>query len=90
MEGFSRLSNYLGNVKAPITSKIVWISVGKFLRLPALRAQGCDNHWRFRDVQRGCMYARCPAIGPSRARLAQLNNGAPQLRVTRAFFPVRS
>jgi len=47
MEGFSRLSDYLGNVKARITSKIVWIFFQKFLRLPARRAQGCGNHWRF-------------------------------------------
>jgi hypothetical protein len=51
MEGFSRLSNYLGNVKAPITSKIVCVLFEKFLRLPAHRAQGCGNHWRFRDAQ---------------------------------------
>jgi hypothetical protein len=90
MEGFSRLSNYLGNVKAPIMSKIVWVSLEKFLRLPAHRAQGCDNHGRFCDVQCGCMRRHCPAIGRSLARSAQLNKGAPQLRAMRAFFPVRS
>jgi hypothetical protein len=47
MEGFSRLSNYLGNVKAAITSKIVRTSVEKFLRLPARGAQACGNHRRF-------------------------------------------
>jgi hypothetical protein len=88
MEGFSRLSNYLGNVKAPIMSKIVWVSLAQFLRLLAHRAQGCGNHWKFRDAQRGCMHAHCPAIGPSRARLAQLNKGAPQLRAVCAVFPV--
>jgi hypothetical protein len=90
MEGFSRLSNYLGNVKAPIMSKIVRVSVEKFLRLAAHRTHGCGNDWRFRAVQCGCTHAHCPAIGPSRARLAQLNNGAPQLRAMRAFSPVRS
>ncbi|WP_445219164.1 hypothetical protein ACKWRH_02385 [Bradyrhizobium sp. Pa8] len=35
MESFSRLLNYLGNVKARITSKIVWIFFQKFLRLRA-------------------------------------------------------
>jgi hypothetical protein len=90
MEGFSRLSNYLGNVKAPIMSKIVEVSFEKFLRVPAHGTQGYDNHRRFRAVQCGCTHAHCPAIGSSRARLAQLNNGAPQLRAMRAFSPVRS
>jgi len=90
MEGFSRLSNYLGNVKAAIMSKIVEVSFEKFLRLAAHRTHGCGNDWRFRDLQRGGMRVCCPAIGPSRARLAQLNNGAPQLRAMRAFYPVRS
>ncbi|MGY8638407.1 hypothetical protein RAD15_38660 [Bradyrhizobium sp. 14AA] len=35
MEGFSRLLNYLGNVKARITSKIVRIFFEKSLRLRA-------------------------------------------------------
>jgi hypothetical protein len=90
MEGFSRLSNYLGNVKAPIMSKIVRVSFEMFLRLLAHRARGCGNHWRFRDVQCGCKHAHCPAIGPSLVCLAKFNNGAPQLPAVRAFFPVRS
>jgi len=40
MEGFSRSSNYLGNVKARTTSKIVYISVQKSLRLTACRRAG--------------------------------------------------
>jgi hypothetical protein len=47
MESFSRLLNYLGNVKARITSKIVWIFFRKFLRLPARRARACGNPAQF-------------------------------------------
>jgi hypothetical protein len=44
MEGFSRLLNYLGNVKARIKSKIVPISFEKFLRLPARCERVRGNH----------------------------------------------
>jgi hypothetical protein len=47
MEGFSRLLNYLGNVKARITSKIVWILLKKFSHLPARCGPWCDNRARF-------------------------------------------
>jgi hypothetical protein len=59
MEGFSRLLNYLGNVKAPIMSKIVGISLEKFLRLTARRAQVCGNHRRFSPASLVTVLRRC-------------------------------
>ncbi|WP_441233209.1 hypothetical protein [Bradyrhizobium sp. 930_D9_N1_4] len=75
MEGFSRLLNYLGNVKARIMSQIVRISFEKFLRLPARCARACDNHAGF---SRRMIWRRarpCPVIGRGRARGVELNNG---------------
>jgi hypothetical protein len=72
MEGFSRLLNYLGNVKAPIMSKIVWISLEKFLGLTARRAQVCGNQRRFsrRAVRR---YARALSCNWTKPRAPSPN-----------------
>jgi hypothetical protein len=72
MEGFSRLLDYLGNVKAPIMSKIVGTSLEKFLRLRARRAQECGNRRRFsrRAVRR---YARALVLQLDEAARASPN-----------------
>ncbi|MGY4342022.1 hypothetical protein [Bradyrhizobium sp. LM2.9] len=94
MEGFSRLLNYLGNVKAPIMSKIVWISLEKFLGLPARRAQACGNHRRFsrRAVLAVCTRTVLQLDEAARA-FAQLNNGrlnCPWASRDARMFPLRS
>jgi len=67
-EGFSRLLNYLGNVKAAIIRKIVRISFEKFLRLAARCDCGRDDH-------AGIFPARSPP--GARSHVLELDEAAP-------------